>query len=135
LATWWVGIFLGIVLVWRRGGRSTDVFCGAVAGAFAGVLGAGTLGCLLLVFDAVPGALLARLAPSRNFAAAPGIGMLLWIVLAAVYWALLGGGAGFLLSGLGQSGLRLLSAAAGPLIWLFRQCGLERAAAFFLLKG
>jgi hypothetical protein len=40
-----------------------------------------------------------------------------------------------LLSGLGQRGLRLLSAAAGPLAWLFRQCGFERAAAFFLLQG
>ncbi|HTU20522.1 MAG TPA: hypothetical protein VMG10_20845 [Gemmataceae bacterium] len=135
LATWWVGIFLGVALVWRRGGRLTDVFCGAVAGAFAGVLGAGTLGCLLLVFDAVPGALLARLASSKSFAAAPGSLMALWILLASVCWGLVGGGAGFLLSGLGQSGLRLLSAAAGPLIWLFRQCGLERAAAFFLLKG
>jgi hypothetical protein len=137
LATWWAGIFLGAVLVWRRGGRVTDVFCGAVAGAFAGLLGAGTLGCLLLVFDAVPGALLTNWTSTRPnaFADAPGSWMLLWIVLASVCWALLGGGAGFLLSGLGQRGLHLLSAAAGPLIWLFRQCGLERAAAFFLLKG
>ncbi len=36
LATWWVGIFLGASMVWRRGGRLTDVFCGLVAGAFAG---------------------------------------------------------------------------------------------------
>jgi len=137
LATWWAGIFVGVALVWRRGGRATDVFCGAVAGAVAGVLSTGTLGCLLLVFDAVPGALLSNWTSTRPnaFANAPGIWMLLWIVLASVCWALLGGGAGFLLSGLGQRGLHLLSAAAGPLIWLFRQCGLERAAAFFLLKG
>ena len=69
------------------------------------------------------------------FAGAPTVWMLLWIALASVCWALLGGGAGFLLSGLGQRGLRLLRAAAGPLAWLFQQCGFERAAAFFLLQG
>jgi hypothetical protein len=135
LATWWIGIFLGAVLVWRRGGRGTDVFCGGVAGAFAGILAAGTLGCLLLFFDAAPGALLTHWTSSQNFADAPARWTLLWIVLASACWALVGGGTGFLLSGLGQRGLHLLGAAAGPLVWLFRQCGLERAAAFFLLKG
>jgi hypothetical protein len=135
LATWWVGIFLGIGLVWRSGGRLTDVFCGAVAGAFAGLIGSATLGCLLLVFDALPGALLTRTTSSSAFAAAPALWMLLWMALASACWALLGGGAGFLLSGLGQRGLALLARAAGPLAWLFRQCGFERAAAFFLLQG
>jgi hypothetical protein len=135
LAIWWSGIFLGAGMVWRRGGRWSDVLCGAVAGAGAGVLGAGTLGCLLLVFDAVPSTLLTRWASPTSFAHAPGIWKVLWIALASACWALLGGGAGFVLSGLGQGGLRLLSAAAEPLVWLFRQCGLERAAAFFLLKG
>lgn len=135
LATWWGGIFLGAALVRRRGGRWSDVFCGAVAGAFAGVLAAATLGCLLLVFDAVPGALLSRWTTPKTFAEAPAFWMASWIVLASACWALLGGGAGFLLSGLGQGGLGLLRAAARPLEWLFRQCGLERAAAFFLLKG
>jgi hypothetical protein len=131
LATWWVGIFVGASMAWKRGGRLTDLLCGAVAGAFAGVLGTATLGCLLLVFDAVPGALLTRLTPPS----ASPFWILVRVVLASVCWALLGGGAGFLLSGLGQRGLRLLSAAAGPLAWLFRQCGFERAAAFFLLQG
>jgi hypothetical protein len=135
LSVWWVGIFLGAAMVWRRGGRVSDVVFGAVAGAFAGVIAAGTLGCLLLVFDAVPGALLTRLTPPSAFAAAPWFWMLVWVVLACSCWAILGGGAGFLLSGLGQRGLRLLSAAAGPLAWLFRQCGFERAASFFLLHG
>jgi hypothetical protein len=135
LATWWLGIFLGAALVWRRGGRVTDVFCGAVAGAFAGILSAGTLGCLLLVFDAVPGALLTHWTSPKTFGDAPGFWMLTWIALASACWALLGGGAGFLLSGLGQRGLQLLNAAASPFVWFFRLCGLERAAAFFLLKG
>jgi hypothetical protein len=135
VATWWLGIFLAAVLVWRRGGRWTDLFCGSIAGAFAGVIGAATLGCVLLVFDAVPWALLTHWTSAKNFAAAPALGTLLWIGLASTCWALLGGGAGCLLSGLGQRGLGWLSAAAGPLVWLFRQCGLERAAVFFLLKG
>jgi hypothetical protein len=135
LATWWIGILLGAGLVWRRGGRLTDVFCGGIAGAFAGFIGSATLGCLLLVFDAVPGAVLTRLAAPNAFASAPALWMPLWIALASACWAVLGGGAGFLLSGLGQRGLRLLSAAAEPLAWLFRRCGFERAAAFFLLEG
>jgi len=135
LATWWVGIFVGAVLVRQRGGRWTDIFCGGIAGAFAGVIAAGTLGCLLLVFDAVPGALLTHWASPTSFADAPAAWTLVWIVLASAWWALVGGGAGFLLSGLGQRGLHLLRTAAGPLVWLFRRCGLERAAAFFLIKG
>jgi hypothetical protein len=135
LAIWWAGIFLGAVLAWRRGGRWSDVLCGGVAGAFAGVIAAGTLGCLLLVFDAVPGALLTHWTSPTSFADAPARWTLLWIVFVSSCWALVGGGTGFLLSGLGQRGLHLLRAAAGPLVWLFRQCGLERAAAFFLIKG
>ncbi|HTU92657.1 MAG TPA: hypothetical protein VMF69_21430 [Gemmataceae bacterium] len=135
LATWWAGIFLGAALVRGRGGSRTDVFCGGVAGAFAGVIAAGTLGCLLLVFDAAPGALLMRWTSPKSFADAPAVWTLLWILLASACWALVGGGTGFLLSVLGQHGLHLLGAAAGPLVWLFRQCGLERAAAFFRLIG
>jgi hypothetical protein len=86
------------------------------------------------VFDAVPGAILNRVA-SPNFEAAPALWMLVWILLAPACWAVLGGGAGFLLSGLGQRGLRLLGAAAGPLAWLFRACGFERAASFFVLSS
>ncbi len=135
LATWWLGVFVGAGMAWRRGGRATDIFCGAVAGAFAGIVCAGTLGCLLLVFDSLPGALLTHWIAAAKFAAAPSLWMLAWIVLASICWALLGGGAGFLLSGLGQRGLCLLGAIAGPFASMFRLCGLERAAAFLLLKG
>jgi hypothetical protein len=135
LATWWVGIFLGAALAWRRGGRWTDALCGGIAGAFAGILAAGTLGCLLLVFDAAPRALLTHWTSPTSFADAPATWTLLWILLASACWALVGGGTGFLLSGLGQRGLHLLRTAAGPLVWFFQQCGLERAASFFLIKG
>jgi hypothetical protein len=135
LATWWVGVLLGVVLAWRRGGRLTDVFCGAVAGAGGGLIGSATLGCLLLVLDALPRLLLTRLIAPAALASQRPFWMLLWVVLATTSWTFLGGGMGFLLSGLGRRGLRLLSAAASPLAWLFRQCGFERAAAFFLLQG
>jgi hypothetical protein len=135
LATWWAGIFMGAALVWRRRGHWSDVFCGGLAGAFAGAIAAGTLGCLLLIFDAVPGALLARWTSPQSFADAPATWTLLWIAFVSACWALVGGGTGFLLSSLGQGGLHLLHIAAGPLVWLFRQCGLERIAAFFLIKG
>jgi hypothetical protein len=134
-ATWWLGIFIGAGMIWKRGGRLTDVFCGAIAGAFAGLLAAATLGCLLLILDAVPAALLTRLSVPSGLASSHVLGLIVWVVLAPLCWGILGGGAGFLLSGLGQRGLRLLALAAEPLAWIFRQCGFERAAAFFLLQG
>ncbi len=58
--------------------------------------------------------------PDHAFAAAPASGCCCGWCWPRLCWAVLGGGAGFLLSGLGQRGLRWLSAAAGPLAWLFR---------------
>src|SRR5262249_10221387 len=58
LATWWVGILVGVGLVWKRAGRWSDLAFGAVAGAFAGLAGAATLGCALAVLDALPRAVL-----------------------------------------------------------------------------
>jgi hypothetical protein len=54
--------------------------------------------------------------------------------LASLSWALLGGGLGFLLAVLGRRGAALLGALVAPVAWLFRSCGLERAAAFFLVQ-
>jgi hypothetical protein len=135
LATWWLGIVLGLVLVWRRGGRGTDLFCGTVAGAFAGLIGAATLGCLLLVLDALPYALLAHMTASRPPAASPWAWLPLWVLLAPLTWALLGGGLALALTTLGRRGAQLLDTIASPFAWLFRSCGLERAAAFFLVQG
>ena len=42
-----------------RGGRLTDVACGGVAGAAAGVAGAATLGCVTVLLDGLPRMLLA----------------------------------------------------------------------------
>jgi hypothetical protein len=135
LATWWVGGLLGVGLVWRRGGRWTDVFCGAIAGAGAGLAGSATLGCLLIVLDALPRALLALLARSGGWPSSPWLWTPVWIGLAAACWAVLGGGLGFVLGGAGRRGARVLAAAAAPFAWLFRACGLSQAADFFALQG
>ncbi len=138
LATWWLGGLIGFGLVWRHGGRASDLFCGAVAGAFAGLVGSATLGCLLLVCDAPPRALLARLIDHQP-AHSPWYWLPLGVGLAAGFWALVGGSLAFLLSALGRLGLsggpRLLGALAAPAAGLFRACGLERAASFFALQG
>jgi hypothetical protein len=135
LATWWLGIVAGLFLVWRRGGRLADLLCGAIAGAFAGLLGAATLGCALLLLDALPQALLARMTASRPPTATPWAMLPMWVVLAALSWALIGGGLGFVLARLGQRGAEVLSTIATPMAWMLRTCGLKRAAEFFLLKG
>jgi hypothetical protein len=36
---------------------------------------------------------------------------------------------------LGRRGVQLLAVLAFPFEWLFRHCGLKRAAAFFLVQG
>jgi hypothetical protein len=136
LSMWWVGVVLGIFLVWRRGGRVSDLFYGGFAGAFAGLLGAATAGCGLLVIDAVPAAVLAWLSAGRLPTAAPPWGWLpFWVLLATLGWAVLGGIAGSLLALLGPPGAAALGAAGAPLAWLLRRCGLERAAAFFQVQG
>jgi hypothetical protein len=136
LSTWWVGVLLGLWLIWRRGGRAADLFCGAFAGAFAGLLGAATLGCALLVVDAVPGFVLARMTATRSETTSAPWGWLpVWVLLASFCWAVLGGAAGVLLSLLGRSGAATLSAVAAPFAGLLRRCGLDRAAAFFLMHG
>jgi hypothetical protein len=132
LATWWVGALGGAWLVWRREGRVSDVACGAVAGAGAGLAGAATLGCLLIVGDALPRAVMARLA-SSGLAPSPWVATPLWLAVAAGCWAVLGGGVAFLLCGTGPRGARLLTAAVAPLIWFFRLFGMQRAAAYFAL--
>jgi hypothetical protein len=75
--------------------------------------------------------LLAQWAPPVS----PWVATPLWIGLACLCWAVLGGGFGFVLCGLGRWGARLLTAFASPLFWLCRLFGLERAADFFVLEG
>jgi hypothetical protein len=136
LATWWLGAVLGVVLVWQRGGRWTDMVCGTVAGAGAGLAGSATLACGMMIIDALPRVCLGALfAGAGTASASPALGTFLWILLAPMCWAVLGGGAGFLLCGIGRRGARVLAAAGFPLAQLFRLCRMERAADFFVLQG
>ena len=79
-ATWWIGAVAGLVLVWRAGGRATDVACGVVAGSAAGVAGAATLGCLTVLFDGLPRAILSLFNVPT---ASPWLVTPLWVVLRA----------------------------------------------------
>src|SRR5262249_36330767 len=95
LAVWWVGPLARVGLVWRSGGGWPGLVCGALAGAFAGLGGAATLGTLLVAGDALPRLLLAPLSGSANPA---GVATPLWIVTAVLCWAALGAFAGLLLA-------------------------------------
>ncbi len=131
LAIWWVGAVVGLVLAWRAGGRAADVACGVVAGAAAGVAGAATLGCLTILLDGLPRALLGLLDIST---ASPWLATPLWVVLVLACWTFMGGIAGLALGVLGSRGRRVLSAAAAPLNWTLRACGLRGMASFFALQ-
>ncbi len=134
MATWWVGGVAGMILVWRHGGRWTDIACGITAGAAAGVAGAATLGCGMVFIDGLPRLLLAMTGAAFGASTSPWMATPLWFMLAVGCWALLGAGAGFLLGTLGTRGTHLLTAAAAPLARLMRMGGGSGMAAFFLLQ-
>jgi hypothetical protein len=98
LATWWIGALAGVIVLARRGNSWADVPCGAIAGAAAGVAVSGTLACLLPALDA-----LARLAwqPIVTIAGpAPRsvwVGVVIWFLVAALSWAILGAVVGLFL--------------------------------------
>jgi hypothetical protein len=133
LATWWLGGIVGVVMVWRRGGRWTDLICGAVAGAAMGLIASATLGCALIVVDSLPRFLLAKAAGPRPDAAV-FLWTTVWVLLAVVCWTALGGALGLVLS-VAAAGRRLLGTMAAPLAGVLRVCGLDRAADFFALHG
>jgi hypothetical protein len=134
LATWWIGAMGGTVQLWYRGSRRSDVFCGAVAGAGIGVAGGATLACLLDAADALPRAVLMELAgflKGMDGAGTAWLGTLLWVLLAALCWGLLGGVAASVLRLVWKRGGRALALVAGPIIWLFQICRLKGFAGLF----
>jgi hypothetical protein len=136
LSSWWVGALAGAVLLWKRGSRRSDVLCGAVAGAGAGIMGAATLACLLDAADALPRAVLGNL--SRFLRAADDskvwFSTALWLLVAIACWGLVGGIISFVVKGAGRRGVRLLASAAAPMVWLLQICGLKGFAGLFDLS-
>jgi hypothetical protein len=130
----WLGAPLGVALAWKKGDPLDRAFA-ALAGAVFGLFGAATLGCLLLVGDALPRAVFSLLGGLAGFVSSPWLWTPVWLVLACACWAFLGGGVGLLLCGIGRAGARWLTRAASPFRWLCRLCGLGRAADFFVLEG
>lgn len=140
LATWWVGTLMGAWLLWcRRGSRASgsggwsDVVSGALAGTLAGVAAAVTVGCLLTVVDSVPRYLLAHLFDGNGTSSA-WFWTPVWIVVAVLWWAVVGAGAGVVLRAAGQRGRQVLAHAALPLSCLLQMVGLKRAADAFALR-
>jgi hypothetical protein len=126
LATWWVGALVGGLLVWRGGGRWTDVGCGVLAGAVAGLAGGATLGCLLVVGDAPARALLGWLLGGRALAA--GAATPLWIATTLMCWTLLGAAVGLALGLCGEAGRRVMTGVTRPLVVTLRACGMGSLA-------
>ena len=127
LATWWLGGVGGAWLLWRPGRRAADIATGALAGAVVGITAAATGACLLTVLDAVPRSLLLLLADGdrSSSAAAAWLWTAVWVVLAALSWACMGGVAGLVLNWAGWPGKQALASVQAALSRLFRLCGLH----------
>jgi hypothetical protein len=126
LATWWLGGAIALGLVWKRGGRGADLFCGAVAGVATGLAVCAILGCSVVLLDEPARLVLGTIAGGAEMSA--GLATLLWLLTVCGWWVLLGALVGQILAGFGSRGLRNLARLAAPLAWLCRLCGLPRAA-------
>jgi hypothetical protein len=133
LATWWVGGLAGLVLVWKRGGKVTDLLCGALAGAAAGLVGSATVACVMIILDAVPRAILSMVAGSSS-TVSPWVATPTWILLAATCWGATGALAGVVAALFGPSGRRWLGLVTAPLAWLLNLAGARGLAAYFALE-
>ena len=131
LATWWVGGLTGAWLVWRRGGNAPDLLFGTVAGVAGGLPAAATAACAMVVVDGLPRAVLGAL-PSSGSAMSAWVATPLWLALAAICWAALGAGFGYLMCACGRGGARLLETLVSPLAGACRTCGLRGLAALFV---
>jgi hypothetical protein len=152
LATWWIGALVGVILVVRasrqadrggsEGGRRrrrqrsgmNDLFCGILAGAFAGLLASATMGSVLLLADAPALVALRGMVSARGPSPAPWHWIPLWCMMTTLLWAIWGAGLGALLGPLGRGGSQALTFLAAPVIGFFRLLHLNDAAAYFELS-
>jgi hypothetical protein len=138
LTTWWLGAVAGAVVLWQRGSRLSDVFCGAVAGGVAGLLASATFACLMPMLDGLPRLLwnlLGMIVCHGSVTEKVWLWTPLWIAVAAGCWALVGGSAGLLLRMAGKRGGQILAQVGSPLAWAARVAGMSGIAAFFALSG
>jgi hypothetical protein len=114
LATAWLGIPLGGILLWRRSSLPNvlvllDVLAGVIVGGVTGLLAGATLGCLLEILEKHAAPLLPLRLPGS----------------AIVGWTMAGLALGLACSVLGRVGRSIIDKVGRPLGWLCRRCGLE----------
>jgi hypothetical protein len=86
LCTFWIGAIIGVALVLRRGGTTSDVPWAIVAGAGAGLAGAATLAALFMAGEMLPHAVWQLAVGAHG-----GAGYLaLWSLIAVACWLLIG---------------------------------------------
>jgi hypothetical protein len=120
--TWWVGGLVGAWTLWRRGGV-LDLPAGVIAGLVVGILAVATAACLILVVEIVPHMMGDVVLQSGGRAM-----VLVWAVLVVIYWIVLGGLVGFVLS-LFAPLKRLIAVPVQNLMaGLCRICGLKGLA-------
>ncbi len=134
LVTWWVGTIMGVVLAWRRGGRSYDVIYGAVAGTVGGLAFGATIACLMPLLDPVAWGFFRLNAGDRGEGGSLMGWTAMWIVWTVGLWVLQGGAVGFLLSLLGRRGRQLLGFVGGPISWLLGLFGLKGASGYMAMQ-
>ncbi len=123
LWTWWLGVVLGVVAIWRRSGGG-DAIWGLLAGAVAGIVGSATIACVFLVLEIVPHALAGMLLGPTDGAGA----WFVWVLLALLGWTVCGLAAGIVLSVLPPLRAGVLLPIQRALAGLCRLCGMHGLA-------
>lgn len=125
--TWWIGILIGAVLLWRRRTRATDIFSGIVAGSLAGVVAAVTFASIVNVVDVIPRQVYSTLFATSTISS-PVTGTIFWILLALACWLIIGGVAGLVLNYAGRWGKVFLSTISRPFQGVLSSIGLQGIA-------
>lgn len=93
LGTFWIGSFIGVLVVLRRGGGALDVPWGFIAGTIGGLVAGATLGAFFLLGEMLPHVVFQLIDGTRS-----GFGYLIaWILLAIIAWLVIGVGLGLIL--------------------------------------